>query len=308
MINIFINYNCNLNCDYCFSITLRNKYPVSMDFSNFEKLCSWLVENDVYTVGILGGEPTLHKDLTKMLKLLNENGIAVVLFTNGLFDNLDFDFLVKYVYNFVINYNNPEYYTLQQYKLLNYNINELCKRNAEIAFSKNFSTNRMDYRYLIEAARKHNIKRIRYDISRPNYSSSNAFYDLDSSKSVIEQIVQFVKECDSYGILTGLDCCEPLCYYDANDLKMLTEKSMKFSGMCCPSMDVHTDLSATYCIPLQNIRVDSVLDFAGEIDLMNYFLQSVKNMRAVPKDDKCNICDKFGRSCQGGCLALKTQS
>lgn len=305
MINIFINYLCNLNCDYCFATQLTKQYPTNMDLNDFKKVCSWLVENDVYSVGILGGEPTLHEKLPEMLTLLNDNGIATVLFTNGLFDNLDYDFLVSYVYNFVINFNNPEFYSDKQWHLLNHNIEELVQRDASIAFSKNFSEGRLEYEYLIDAAKKYNIKKIRYDISRPNNLSDNTYYDMNNSKKVIGHIIDFVKTCERNGIATGLDCCEPLCYFGNDELKYMSDNSMKFSGICRPSIDIQTDLSVVYCMPMQNIRMRNVLDYSGELDLLSHFSKLTKELRNIPKDDNCKKCSKFGKICQGGCLALK---
>lgn len=305
MLNLFITYNCNFHCDYCFVRGFGKKYPMYLEEEKFIKLCEWLKKNKVYSIGILGGEPTTHPKIVTMLKTLNEYAISPVLFTNGLFPKVMQEELAEYAANFVINYNDPKVYTEELWEHLHENIKGLKKLGARISFSKNFSRGTLDFNYLLEGAKKYGITNIRYDISRPSPLEANNYFNLDDTKMIIENIISFVKNCENEKIKTGLDCCVPFCYFDQQSLQYMKTVSTKFTGICHPSIDIQTDLSATYCIPMQQINVSDVTKFYGEIDLLGYLSNKVKKLRFEKKQKRCEECSMFGVQCQGGCLALK---
>ncbi|MBC3888850.1 radical SAM protein [Acetobacterium paludosum] len=305
MLNLFITYQCNFNCDYCFIHGFGKKYPMLMEAKDFEKLCLWLEKHKVATIGILGGEPTTHPGLVRMLEQLNECGVAPVLFTNGLFEKDLQEPLAELVVNFVINYNDPSMYTKKQWDRLQENIEGLKELDARVSFSKNFSKGKISYAYILEAAAQYGITNIRYDISRPNPLEANNYFNLEDSKVLVKQILEFVKACERQNIHTGLDCCIPLCYFTEEALEYMRNISMKFSGVCHPSIDIQTDLSATYCIPMQEVNLSNITEYNGELEVLTYFNKQVGAIRTKTAQERCGACDKFGRQCQGGCLALK---
>ncbi|MDF2610726.1 MAG: moaA1 [Lachnospiraceae bacterium] len=305
MLNLFITYNCNFNCDYCFIRGFGNEYSMYLQEDNFRKLCNWLKEHKVYSLGILGGEPTTHPKLVEMLERLNECGVAPVLFTNGLFHKDLREPLADLVANFVINYNDPAMYTKDLWNKMQDNLMALKTLGANISFSKNFSKGMLRYDYILEGAEKLGVTSIRYDISRPNPMEANNYFNLEESKALVGNIVEFVRECENRSIKTGLDCCVPLCYFDSDTLNYMREVSMKFTGICHPSMDIQTDLSATYCIPMQHVNIPDITEFDGELDLLGYFAGQVKDLRRTASKSTCKSCQLFGSQCQGGCLSLK---
>ncbi len=305
MLNLFITYKCNFNCDYCFIRGFGEEYPMSLSSESFDKLCLWLKRNRVVALGVLGGEPTLHERLPWMLNRLNEIGVSPVLFTNGLFKEDLRVPLANTVANFVINYNDPSMYTNKQWRMLDGNLTALRAMDCRISFSKNFSKGRLRYNYIIEGALRHNIRSIRYDISRPNPLEKNNYFNLEESMQLTRHIVDFVKECTKRGIKTGLDCCIPQCFFSDEDLNYMKLVSMKFSGICMPSIDIHSDLSASYCIPMRDVSVPDVTAFSNEMDLVAYFSRQVAELRNGKRPEHCIGCKKFGVKCQGGCLALK---
>lgn len=305
MMNLFITYQCNFNCDYCFIHGFSKKYPLMMQKKEFAALCDWLEENNVYTIGVLGGEPTVHPDILWMLDCLIDHGVAPVVFTNALFPHEMAEPLAERVINFVVNYNDPSMYTDAQWEHINTNIALIKQYEGSVSFSKNFSKGKIRYDYLIEGALKHGVERIRYDISRPNRLEANNYFNLDETQLMSKNIVNFVRECETKGIKTGLDCCIPLCFFSQEDAEYLKGASMKFSGICHPSIDIQTDFSATYCIPMEDVKIKNILEYKGERGLMYEFSQRVQQLRGKKVMNGCQTCSKFAKECQGGCLALK---
>jgi hypothetical protein len=305
MLNLFVNYDCNLSCDYCFVRGLNRSHPLRISESCFERFCEWLVRHRVSALGILGGEPTLHPHIAQMLERLHGIGVIVVLFTNALYPD---DFLTKvlarHTASVVVNYNEPRHYTRRQWQLMQRHVGELVEAGAKLSFSKNFSRGHTSFEYLIEGCQRFGVTRVRYDVSRPNRVEANNHFASGEEREIIQTLLAFVRRCDETGILTGLDCCLPLCDFTAQELEWLSGHSMRFAGVCQPSLDVQTDLSVSYCMPLSDLCLPDVCSYAGEMELL-YEMNALVRARRAGRPLACGACERFGRSCQGGCLALK---
>jgi hypothetical protein len=308
MINIFVTYRCNLACAYCFARELVHDHPEDMQPETFHRLLAWMQTASVPTAAFIGGEPTLHPGLADMIDGTRNAGIEVVLFTNGLFDGKLADRLAGRVGNFVVNYSDPAGYTPSQRKRLEATLSRLSERGARITFSKNFSSDCLATGELLDAAGRYGVRAIRYDISRPGPSAANTFFSFEQTRGILSHIVAFVRECEARGIRTGLDCCLKWCDLPAEDRQYLQRVSMKLTGICHPSVDIHPDLSASYCLPLYDVRVPDVTAFGDRLRLMAHFSQMVREMRFAEAGEACAACPDFKRTCQGGCMAVKRLS
>ncbi len=305
MLNIFVTYRCNLACAYCFARELAADFPEDLAPENFERLLAWMVEAKLPAAAFIGGEPTLHPRLAEMIARTVDAGVSAVLFTNGLFPAGLADRLAPLVANFVVNYNDPAVYTTAQAATLHANLSRLASLGARLTFSKNFSSRYSDYGYLIEGLARYGVKNVRYDISRPSASGANEHIAFDGARLAMAHIVGFVQACEERGVRTGLDCSARLCDLAEADRRYLEQVSMKFSGVCHPSLDVHPDLSASYCLPLRDVRVADVTEFPGPEALTWHFARAARALREADPSGSCFGCKDFPRRCQGGCLALK---
>jgi hypothetical protein len=183
-------------------------------------------------------------------------------------------------------------------------IGDLIEAGAKVSFSKNFSHGHTAFDYLIEGCQRFGVTRVRYDVSRPNRVVANNHFAKGEERGIIRTLLAFVRRADEMGILTGLDCCLPLCDFTADELTWLREHSMRFAGVCQPSLDVQTDLSVSYCMPLSDVRLSDVCACAGEMSLLCE-LNSLVGERRRLRPSGCETCECFGHQCQGGCLALK---
>ena len=305
MINLFLTYKCNLNCSYCFATGLAPEFPKEISQEKFALFLDWLQEYSVPAIGLLGGEPTMHSRFESMLAQFSEIDIAVVLFTNGIFPKNLVDPISKHVKNVVVNYNEPSMYKRGQLDIVNQNLEALALGVRRLTFSKNFSPGHTSVDYLIEACERYRVRHVRYDISKPGDNSQNDYFSIADTKNIVDTVVRFAAQCHNLGIRTGMDCCIPLCQLSASQRRFMEKISTKFSGICHPSIDVHPDLSVSYCLPLKQVMIDDVTSMPGEDALLRHFAESVRDLRVFKTFDKCGECDDFGKKCQGGCLALK---
>ncbi len=307
--NLFITYRCNLACPYCFARDMQSEFPADMTPAAFEKLLGWLKAAPPPTVAFLGGEPTLHPQLPTMTARVAALGVAPIVFTNGLFDPALAATLAKTTANFVINYNEPSLYTSTQAAQLHDNLTTLQGLGAGITFSRNFSPGRMEYAYFLEGLERYGVRNVRYDISRASADGGNDHFPPGALREALAATTAFVQACEARGVRTGLDCSVRFCDMTPTQRAYLERVSMKFRGVCHPSMDVHPDLSASYCLPLRDVRTPDVTRFANQEALMRRLAAMARPLRDAHAgaNTACASCADFRRRCQGGCLALRTQ-
>jgi MoaA/NifB/PqqE/SkfB family radical SAM enzyme len=83
-IDIYINSVCNLKCRTCFLGDTYFGVARSMSVDVVEEILSWAAAIGINDVAILGGEPTLHRSISRIARLPKEKGIkSTRLVTNG---------------------------------------------------------------------------------------------------------------------------------------------------------------------------------------------------------------------------------
>ena len=78
--NWHITSRCNYNCPFCFAQSFR---PEIKDVKEQEKIMGVLAENGISKLNIVGGEPQLHPDFIKILKMSHDHGFTTTMQTNG---------------------------------------------------------------------------------------------------------------------------------------------------------------------------------------------------------------------------------
>ncbi len=82
---VYLSYKCNKNCRFCYVPKNINK---TMDKKTAEKVLKFIDENKIEKVQLLGGEPTLNKEILEFfIKELNKRNIKVEINTNGYYLN-----------------------------------------------------------------------------------------------------------------------------------------------------------------------------------------------------------------------------
>lgn len=78
-----VNRKCNLSCKWCYAQEETNSKD-SMPFELAQKLINILIEAGVDRYYLIGGEPTLHNDLMKIVNYLISFNVEIVIVTNGI--------------------------------------------------------------------------------------------------------------------------------------------------------------------------------------------------------------------------------
>ena len=80
-INWNYTYACNFNCSHCYSRS--PSYPNDLSSDQYKLIADQIVENNIFSVGFGGGEPTVRKDLVHIIRRLSEGGVETNLTSNG---------------------------------------------------------------------------------------------------------------------------------------------------------------------------------------------------------------------------------
>jgi radical SAM protein with 4Fe4S-binding SPASM domain len=81
-IDFFITSRCNLSCAHCFANRSQQE-KTDLPLKDIDSVLNQLEQMGVLEVRITGGEPLLHREITKILQLLGEKRVRKVLLTNG---------------------------------------------------------------------------------------------------------------------------------------------------------------------------------------------------------------------------------
>jgi len=81
-VTLLVTYACNFGCDHCES-TSHPKAEWGLPFETIARLIREIREMGVKTLIISGGEPLIRPDLFEIIELANQQGLKVLLCTNG---------------------------------------------------------------------------------------------------------------------------------------------------------------------------------------------------------------------------------
>jgi radical SAM protein with 4Fe4S-binding SPASM domain len=78
-----ITDRCNSKCTFCHHGDIRLQKTTAMLFSTAARWFDWAARENIYSIRITGGEPTLHPDLEQICRHAQSKGLFVSLNTNG---------------------------------------------------------------------------------------------------------------------------------------------------------------------------------------------------------------------------------
>lgn len=81
-VRIYLTEKCNASCPWCFNKSSRNNQ--NMDTEKCKKFLSYCAKNNVKSLGIFGGEPTVHPDFIEIWNYAYPLFDKITLYTNGL--------------------------------------------------------------------------------------------------------------------------------------------------------------------------------------------------------------------------------
>ena len=130
MANIALLNRCNLRCPYCFAENYIADEKTDITIDTFGELLDFCASDG--EVGIIGGEPLLHKDFAKIMEMaLSDPRISrVTLFTNGVFLDKHMGVLDHPLLSILVNVNSKKDIGENSFNKIDQNIGALLERRA----------------------------------------------------------------------------------------------------------------------------------------------------------------------------------
>lgn len=317
MANIALLNRCNLRCPYCFASSYTGTEREDIDIDTFMSLLEFC-ESDGQ-VGIIGGEPLLHKNISAIMEILSYDRRfhTVTIFTNGIFLDQVSKFLSSPVFSLLINVNSKRDIGEANFNKLRENI-RLClgiMPRDKIGLGINVYEEGQDFSDLVSIIKEFGFKRVRVSVVIPNDKSEGGIPYFLRMKNTLLDLYRQLKDL---GVAPCYDCnAIPECVYTDKEKELLA--SMPFANMyereiflgqrsvCSPVIDLYPDKTATRCFGMYDSGRVSIDGFKTIDDLKNYFFKEIDcRLVNIPACDSCKDCYKYKTfGCFGGCLCYK---
>lgn len=316
MANIILTSRCNLRCEYCFAHDLTDNKSDDITVDTFLEILDFL--KGEAQIGLIGGEPLLHKNINEFLEILNNSYYVnnVMVFTNGIYlDKVKKDKLSHKIH-FLVNVNSSTQVGEVAFEKIKANIKDILYYvpRDHVTIGVNIYKENQDFSDQLDIIKAFGFKRVRISVVIPkDKSEKSSEYFLRMKGTLLD----FCKELKALGVSPCYDCnAIPACYYNDSELELLGSLTyvneyekrifMGEASVCAPIVDIYPDKTASRCFGMSDYKVN-IDEFKSVDDLKNHFFMEIDS-RLVHKHSKkeCQACYKqkvFG--CFGGCLCYK---
>ncbi len=329
MSNIMLTYRCNLNCPYCFANEFVNRTDADITEEDFCHAVSFLAAEPGTSVGLIGGEPTIHPKLPEFIRILakNKNVDHVMVYTNALW----LEPLLKVMseagigpmVRILVNCNSPKVMGANNYERLKSSLDlafGTYKMGRQIKFGLNLYDNDFDYSFIKELLVRYGQNQLRISLTVPEFGVCGKVDPVEHFNSRKDYLFRFFKEMDEIGVMPYYDCNKPpQCIWTEEEwawLEWFVSKHRSVAtnlidqkARCKPVVDILPDLRAVRCFGMSDFEKVRIDDFASLRDLQEYFRGKVdaEAFRISPSG-VCRDCyDRKTGYCTGGCLGYKQE-
>jgi len=315
MANIALLNRCNLRCPYCFADGYIEDEKSDITAAVFERLLDFAAPDG--EVGIIGGEPLLHKEFGKLLNLALDDFrfSKITVFTNGIYIDKHIDILSHPRVNTLVNLNSQRDIGAANFERIYKNVGALLQSGAKVSIGINVYESGQDFCDLLNLVRDYGFDRIRVSVVIPKDKSLGGIPYFMEMKPTLFKLYRELKEL---GACPCYDCnAIPECVYSQEERGFLSTlpfandfERQIFMGqrsVCSPVIDLYPDETATRCFGCYGMGRVRISDFDNILDLRNYFFKEIDARLVHPYAwEKCKDCYKYKTfACFGGCLCYK---
>lgn len=312
--NVLLTDYCNRHCDYCFASgkidrTTGETVPSkgrSISMENLAKVVEFLKKNNPHgSFSALGGEPTLHPKFNEVIDYINDNGLNIKMFSNGIISDDKLAHIArkkKEQIHLIVNLNHPDESPKAQWEKTMKTF-ETIPDKVSVGF--NIYKKDFDAEFLVDIINRYGLeKRVRLGLSQPVYGAKNEFIPIEEYVDISEKIVNLAKKCYASGIFVGLDCGFVLCMFTELQVGTLLCNGCRPTFQCDPIVDIGPDLDIWHCFPLSQVMNVKMTDYSDRQEIVDYYNSKTFAYRSIGAMDKCLGCAHLKNGlCRGGCLS-----
>mgnify|MGYP000852780130 CR=1 FL=1 len=312
MANLMITNQCNLHCSYCFANEFVNKEKGIMSFENFIKCINFLSYNPSERIGLIGGEPTTHPDLKKMLSVIIDSPFkSACIFTNGILLDKFINELRNSRFQILINLNSPESIGQNDFDRIIHNMDEMINHHymrEQVGVGINLYDAEMNYEYLLEVLRKFNFKKVRVSVSVPNIEGKRKIDPIEYFHKMKNLVRKFIDDIVKINVSPNFDCNYlPKCIFSYEARDTLIRSNLSKPSICIPTVDILYDLQVVRCFGLSDLYKVHLLDFKNTDEIKRHFMMEIDALAYHIMPNKgCIGCHEYKAGlCSCGCYAYR---
>ncbi len=301
--NILITNSCNQSCEFCFA-KKEMKRPLKerqMSFEKFVRVINKLQKISASeSIKIMGGEPTLHPEFRKIIRVALTKYRSVQLFTNGLFPSSTADFLktAGKKMNVVFNASTPGFQTKKGVRdLMLTNINKLAG-HSHVVLSFTYGESSPDTLKQVPLDIIRKVDSIRLGISNPQTQFSQKIF-----KRLGATTFKYIKKIHAIDKNKAvlLNCGFTPCMFDKQQTHYLLKNHiLQPKEWGCfgkdGAYDIGIDGKAFSCFVYSDNKEVINADTDKRLFLSKYLTKGKKAPRL------CNKCAHFMKDCPGPCI------
>ncbi len=248
--NILLTTTCNLACDYCFEQSLRSGAgQQEMTLRELEWLLFNRMNPDVDEVRLMGGEPTLHSRYPEVMRMANEHGTIVTVFTNGTQAVLR-KTAPNLPYRVLLNLNDWSFYSKDQQTEI---LNNLAALGEKVSLGYTITRPDFDLSTHQRLIHKYGLRRvIRLGLAQPIIGGKNVYLPDEDLAAAHAAIAGWATELAKDDIRLNFDCGFMRCHFNDRQIEQLIRAGTILRFDCSPALDVGPGLRAWRCFAFSN--------------------------------------------------------
>jgi|6_EtaG_2_1085325.scaffolds.fasta_scaffold69033_2 organic radical activating enzyme len=309
--NLILTQECAKRCSFCFTGDYSKKTEMSLDF--IDRFLKHFSDSITY-INLLGGEPTQHRNFTKIIEKLIKYNVKYQLTTNLLFSKSILKFLSKNTKcrgGFLVN-GMELFEKRNRFKTFKRNYNELCKTSrtfndnnemggSVLAFTLSQKSTPELFKKYINTLKNEltdiSVIRIGLDLSNTDIANNTMYGD------TIRAIQEELPRCS-----IKFDCQIPRCIFNYEPNKILYSYCFLFSNCISAPVDIFYDKSCIMCFQTRHIKVNNIFDFNSMKELRKELRTQYKEKeRSVDILKVCKTCDYYlDNQCNSLCVGCYT--
>lgn len=317
---LVLNYACNNRCKWCYAAPAEFK-PDYMPLENAKRFLKLMQSLGINDIGIIGGEPTLHKQLPEIICFAKKLGFAVTLYSNGrLLSNKEFAQKIKTV--------GTDFVNISIQSLDKKNHDKQCNakgafeetvKGIENCFKQGFAvnletvlshTNFEIYKELMEAFPQANSF-IFFREAPLVTNLKEKYLSNKETHEVARKIFSFAKQ---KGIRAHFFARMPACWFEQDELDKEIQEKIVSHCHILNGKNLIIDVNGNTLPCAHWISMPSMsLIQKGKIISKKKFLKEwnfgkpaeIRRQLTKYPDKKCADCEHWGKKCTGGCPLTK---
>ncbi len=259
MANISITLACNRHCAYCFAgATMRAATADTrhMTRERYLSVLALLERSGVPVVRLLGGEPTLHPDLTWMIQRAFARKFRVVLFSNGAMRPSSREALAALAADgnlkVLLNLNRDALDGKQEEATLRATLQQL---GSSVMPGFNIDSPAADPGWILPLINTYGLQpRVRLGLAHPGLEPTNRHVKASQYAAVGARIDGFAEVAAHGGVNLELDCGFVPCMFPEGFFRRSNVEGGTIGRRCNPMPDILPDGSLVPCYPLTALR------------------------------------------------------